>query len=257
MTIQVGYPDSALEESFMEEKHNKMFVQKNDFFQNILYGIAFRREVMEQQLLSTSSGYKGRSIPQEGFSNWDEEGFSSRAIYEGGANRVFVPHQILIPPFFEPGYPRAVLYGTIGVEIAEAVTEGLLAEDLSSDVNKLHEPVEVHSSATTSFIEPLPPFAEETANCIKKTVVEKDLATMDVANRTVLDTFVQVNAVRLSSQALAHVSVESPHVHQPALEDFESEQIFFLSYGQKICTLMTPQELDALDTIGKSLRDSV
>lgn len=255
MTVQVGYPDSALEESVIEEKHTKMFVQKNDFFQNILYGISFKRDVEEQRLLSSASGSKGNGAPNEGSINWGEEGSSASAFYEEGVNRVFIPHQILLPPFFDPSYPRSFLYGTIGVDVAQAITQGLLSNDLM--VDKRHEGIDVYTTTPSSLIEPLPPFAEESTNCIKKIIVERGLAPIGIANRTALDTFVHINAVRLASEALMQVSLDGLHVHQPGLEDYESDNIFFLALGQALCSVMTPQELDAVDTMGKSLRDPV
>ncbi|XP_071442965.1 endothelin-converting enzyme 2-like [Hetaerina americana] len=260
MSVQVGYPDIALEESVVEEKLTKMFVQKNDFFQNILYGISFHREVMEQRLLSGTRGHNGingNGFSSEGWSDWGDEGSGTNVIYQQGSNRVFVPHQILLQPFFNPGYLRSVLYGTLGVSIAEAITQGLIGDDIMADVYKRFENLDIYTTTPVSLVEPLPPFAEQSTNCVRKLIVDRELAPIAIANRTALNTFMQINAVRLASEALEHLSADGLHIHQPGLEDYEAESVFFLAYGQTLCSVLTPQELDAVDTMGRNLRDPV
>ncbi|XP_046389704.1 protein gone early [Ischnura elegans] len=259
MSVQVGYPDTALEESVVEEKLNKMFVQKNDFFQNILYGISFRREVMEQRLLINMPGHhngNGNGFSGDSWNNWRDDGSSASIVYEQGANRVFAPHQVLLHPFFNPGYLRSVLYGTLGVSIAEAITHGLIGDDIVTSLYKRFDH-DIYTTTPVSLVEPLPPFAEESTNCLKKLVINGGLAPIAVANRTSLNTFVHINAVRLASEALEHLSADGQHIHQPGLEDYELENVFFLAYGQTLCSVLTPQELDAVDTMGKNLRDPV
>ena len=52
MTVQVGTPDILTDRKFLKIMYKDLSVQKTDFFQNMQYGMAFRRRREEHELVS-------------------------------------------------------------------------------------------------------------------------------------------------------------------------------------------------------------
>jgi hypothetical protein len=58
MGLQVGFPSHLLTKEYREHYYSKLFVQKNDFFQNIQYGVELLREIQQQRLASPSEEHR-------------------------------------------------------------------------------------------------------------------------------------------------------------------------------------------------------
>ncbi|KAJ8872193.1 hypothetical protein PR048_025795 [Dryococelus australis] len=130
MALQVGYPTHIHTDSYLEEFYADLFVQKNNFFQNIQYGTSFLQAVEQRWLMKpTEDSRYGSGVNPVFFSRglWmsamaDEDTVSYIAV----SNEVVVPQRLLVAPHFHPGYPVAVLYGSIGAQMAEAVASSVL-----------------------------------------------------------------------------------------------------------------------------------
>jgi predicted metalloendopeptidase len=84
-----------LEDSYLESYYEKFYVQKNDFFQNIRYGVSFARDVALRRYLQPSEE-----------SRWADALLGPTVKYEPTANRIVVPLTLLQPPFFQSDYPK-------------------------------------------------------------------------------------------------------------------------------------------------------
>jgi predicted metalloendopeptidase len=58
LDLQVGFPPHLLTKEYRERYYSKLFVQKNDFFQNIQYGVEFLREIQQERLASPSEEHR-------------------------------------------------------------------------------------------------------------------------------------------------------------------------------------------------------
>ncbi|KAJ9589337.1 hypothetical protein L9F63_017466, partial [Diploptera punctata] len=90
LDLQVGFTQPLLTKEFLEHYYSKLLVQKNDFFQNILYGVEFLKEMQQERLTSSEEEYR-----------WIDAMSESRGpTYVPSANKVVVPLHFLVPPYF-------------------------------------------------------------------------------------------------------------------------------------------------------------
>jgi predicted metalloendopeptidase len=58
LDLQIGFPPNLLTKEYRERYYSKLYVQKNDFFQNIQYGVDFLREIQQERLASPSEEHR-------------------------------------------------------------------------------------------------------------------------------------------------------------------------------------------------------
>lgn len=241
LDLQVGFPPHLLTKEYMERYYSKLFVQKNDFFQNIQYGMEFLREIQQECLASPSEEHR-----------WiDALSTSSSPTYVASANKVIVPLHILIPPVFHPEYPLSVLYGGVGVQLASAFVSAVLPWNVlyGADGKLLpSDHVTVNQSALA---------AQGPIKFLIKDLVKSGHISESVANRTALATMKEIAAIRQAHLAMVTALAELPHTHQPAMEKFESDAIFFLTQAQTLCSVSTGQQDDTDETISFQLKGSL
>ncbi|PSN48713.1 hypothetical protein C0J52_08789 [Blattella germanica] len=240
LDLQVGFTEPVITKEYLERYYAKLFVQKNDFFQNILYGVEFLREKQQERLVSTADEHR-----------WLDVMSGNRGpAYVSSANKIVVPLHFLVPPIFHPQYPISVLYGGLGVQLASAIVSSVLPWHIyyGSDGKLLTmESIAVNQSLLAH---------QRPVTFITNDLVQNAPVSELVANRTALSMITQISAVRQAHLAMKQALSELPHTHQPAMETLESDAIFFLTYAQTICSVSTLEKKDQDQTIGFQLKGS-
>ncbi|XP_075237037.1 endothelin-converting enzyme homolog [Lycorma delicatula] len=239
--LQVGFPNTLIFDHYLEDFYRHLYVQRNDFFQNIRYGIQFLQE-FEQRRLSTP-------LPEYRWMNAMTEP-GTVVQYVVSANKVLVPLAVLLPPYFDYKYPLAVLYGGLGVEIASAIVSSLAPWNIlyAGDGTLL---VPEHPAIEQIRHSVIPPFY-----CLQGYLTRQSTENNPVRNQTVFHSLITISAVKQAFQALHHTLSRYPHTHQPGLEVYENEAIFFITYSQSICVVKSPKQKVLDDTFGNRLDDT-
>ncbi|XP_021937704.1 protein gone early isoform X2 [Zootermopsis nevadensis] len=241
LELQVGFPPNLLTKEYRERYYSKLFVQKNDFFQNIQYGVEFLREIQQERLASPSEEHR-----------WiDALSSSSSLTYVAPANKVVAPLHVLVTPAFHPQYPLSVLYGGVGVQLASAFVSAVLPWDVLYGADGKILPSD-HVIVNQSALEVQGPIKFLIQDLIKLSHVSES-----VANRTALAAMKQIAAIRQAHLAMVAALSELPHTHQPAMEMFESDAIFFITQTQMLCSVSTVQQDDTDETISFNLKGSL
>ncbi|XP_069683411.1 protein gone early isoform X2 [Periplaneta americana] len=232
LDLQVGFPSNLLESSYRDAYYSKLFVQKNDFFQNIQYGVEFLREAQQERLTRPVQEHRWLDVMSH----------SPGPAYVAAANAIVVPLPALVPPLFDPQYPLSVLYGGLGVQLASAMVSAVLPWDVLYDADgKLLSMADAVVNQSALAVRGPMKF-------LTRELVKSGGVTELVANRTALATLRRVAAVRQAHSAMVEALADQPHVHQPAMETLESDAIFFLAHAQTLCTVSTAQQDDRDDT---------
>ncbi|KAF4520934.1 hypothetical protein B566_EDAN008909 [Ephemera danica] len=229
-----------LEDSYLESYYEKFFVQKNDFFQNIRYGVSFAIESALRRYLHPTEEDR-----------WSNSLMGYTARYEPTANRVVVPLSVLQPPFFQRDYPRAILYGSIGVRLSLAIVESagpwgvlwdsegkLILPDMDNDEGMENN---VHKQASS--------IARQSQQCLYQTVVRSDSRdAADAANRTSYNILAAANAASLSYKM--HCSSQTPQQ-----QDLDENVRFHV--GDTMLLRLTMRQLESFSSAFQCRHDSV
>ena len=98
MTVQVGTPKLLRNKKFLKEMYKDIQVQRRDFFQNMLYGMAFLRKWEEHSLVSPGEEKR-----------WLRNLLLDEVTYVPTANKIVIPELLLQPPNFHSGIKLKVL----------------------------------------------------------------------------------------------------------------------------------------------------
>ncbi|XP_050523842.1 protein gone early-like [Daktulosphaira vitifoliae] len=235
LTVQVGLPDHTLQETYINQFYNPFPIQKLDYFQNIKHAISFLKDYSQTKLKSKKEEY-----------GWFDDLVSDdpKVTYNIASNKVIVPLSIIAPPYFETGYPEALLYGGIGVELSSAILSSVYPSGVAytKEGILLDNTVVVNKSISATI---------ETRNCFGQSFKDQQV---EVVNNTALSAMLSVSSVRYALQSLAKITNIGPHFHQPAMENYEFDALFFLAYAQSMCTIKSPQKQE-LDTMYNLMSD--
>ena len=180
MALQVGYPTPFLEDLYLEEYYRSLYVQKNDFFANIQYGVSFLQELRRERYSSPKEEYKWLSTMSSDL----------KVEWVPSANKIIVPQRLLKEPYYEPDYPMAVLYGTLGVDIAREMVSSLLKYSALYHSNgTLINDNGLVANLSLSF-------ADHQMNCLNEFYVENAIGEAEIANRTSLNTLINISGVK-------------------------------------------------------------
>nr|CAD7396102.1 unnamed protein product [Timema poppensis] len=239
LALQVGYPPSIQAELYLDSYYKEMYVQKNNFFQNILYGVTFLQATEMSKLLAPAEEHRWMAVMAG----------VDAVSYIPEANKVVVPYRLLMSPYFHRYYPLSILYGTLGMQVASAVVSSILPW------NVLLNP----SGRLLSQDNPVVNQSLRAARWPRRFIAErivKNHATEHVANQTALQTVIDISALKQAYNALVQAVNRLPHTHQPALEQLENDALFFLSYAQSLCSVSTIQQQDIDTSLSSKLEGS-
>ena len=250
MSIQIGTPDLLRDRKFLKIMYKDMSVQKEDFFQNIQYGMHFLRKRQEHALLSPGEETR-----------WLSGLLRDEVSYAPAANKVVVPEYLLQPPIFHPRYPSNVNLAGLGVMIAEVVVEGVagsgsvftatgrILDGTPHTVTPEESGVRNNVGAgagnlSQSRSEQANAPLLRAADCLVGRWAALRLDTPDQLERCAVTSAVSVAGLHAAYGALTEaLSAEGGQV-LPALEVLDPQAVFFLQYAQTFCSLRTLQQRD-------------
>ncbi|XP_065579114.1 endothelin-converting enzyme 1-like isoform X2 [Artemia franciscana] len=233
--VQVGFPD-YISRSYLENHYSAINVQVNDFLGNVLYGVHFLRKLQEKRLTSPA--------PEM---NWIDSVYGNEIVYVTESNLVVVPQSLLHPPFILKGYPLPMLYGGLGVRLANVLVKSVTNPSVlyNTDGNLTND---------TDIIEDSANLLSSQGKCLLIDTPDKE-EEAEFMERTTLSTMVELAATRQAFKALRKLISEQPHRQYIALEDLDSGQIFFTSYAQSLCSINSEQYSEWVHTVSLELEE--
>ena len=243
MGIQIGTPTILRDRKFLKIMYKDLSVQKEDFFQNILYGMQFQRKRQEHALLSPGEETK-----------WLNNLLLKEVTYSPAANKIVIPEFLLNEPIFHPGYPSNVNLGGLGVMIAEAVIDAVAG---SGSVFTSEGQILDGSSTSANFTlsrseEPNSPLLP-TAGCLLEEWKGLGLDTPDQLEKCAVSSAISVGGVAAAYSALSEAVLVEGGKLLPSLETLDPQAVFFLQYSQTLCSLSSLEQRDLDRTLGRQL----
>jgi predicted metalloendopeptidase len=235
MTVQVGTPDFLRDRKYLKFMFKDLLVQKTDFFQNILYGVIFLRKRQELALVSPSEETR-----------WMEALNKEDSVtYVTSANRVVVPEVFLQTPLFHPGFPNSVNLGGVGIWMAKAMLEGVIGRGLLFEANGRLRPHNstLFGSDNAAFHDPRP-ILEMDAKCLVDKYSVAGLDTVEQLLKCRMDSVMTVAAVWQAFITLEDILELERGILLPAMESMDPQAVFFLAYGQTMCSTATERASD-------------
>lgn len=227
VSIQVGLPDDVKSLKFVKNYYTPLTIIKLNFFESVKNAMLFKKAIEERMLV--------KSLVMGGFlKEYLKE--TPQVQYLASKNQVIVPRSLLTEPYYEDGFPIAIVYGRLGLEIAQAMTSAILPYDsLWTADRKILSPF--HMTVNESFKS-----VEKAATCLSRYILDINLdIPVIIANETALSIVTELTAVTVAKEALAKRLTRILHSHQGGLEIFEDEALFFVSYTQTRCSESTSQ----------------
>ena len=112
-TDMIGYPDFILNREQLDKKYSDLDINETDYFGNVvrvsLYTLKKNLVKLDEPVNKTKWGMTPPTV---------------NAYYTPTSNQMVIPAGILQQPFFDPGYPRSINYGAIGVVMGHELTHG-------------------------------------------------------------------------------------------------------------------------------------
>ncbi|KAG7157306.1 Neprilysin-4-like 1 [Homarus americanus] len=184
MSLAVGYPERLLNPSVINFYYEDYTIFIKDFFQNLQDSIRSAGRQMEMRLIDP--------MPE---SDWMDVLSTDSITYIHEANKIVIPPHLLNPPLFHRNYPMAMLYGSMGVQIAHEMLRAVDSVGLSwNSRGQLAE----RTVYTNRSLDNLRGMADCIASATMDLAIEKDA----VVDRTAPDTASEVDAVRQTYQSI-------------------------------------------------------
>lgn len=256
MTVQVGTPDFLRDRKYLKFMYAALLVQKTDFFQNILYGVMFLRKRQELALVSPSEENRWMEAlnPVAGPAPTGSEPASS-VTYVTSANKIVVPELFLQTPMFHAGFPNSVNLGGLGVYMAKAMLEGVLGRGLLYEPDgrlRPHNGSLFGSDPASAFQDPRP-ILEADAECLVDKYSAAGLDTVDQLLKCRMDSAMIVAALWQAYVTLEDILELERGILLPAMETMDPQALFFLAFGQTLCSLSTDSASDIQRTANNRL----
>ena len=231
MSIQVGTPDILQDRKFLKIMFKDMQVQRQDFFENILYGLNFLRRKEEQALISPGEETR-----------WMSELLNNKVSYAPAANKVIVPEYLLQPPICQPNFPLSVNMGGLGVMMAEALVEGVLGTGSVFSING--ELLDGDDASNFTLKRPTVAInaLKRPSQCLLSAYSAFGVDTPDQLTKASLNTAVGAVALSVAYSSFSEMTEDSGGSILPGLQQFDPPSLFFLSYTQSLCSTRTLQQ---------------
>ncbi|KAI9560850.1 hypothetical protein GHT06_011803 [Daphnia sinensis] len=227
MSEFVGYPDWIKDKAALEAYYDGLAATTTTHFQNVQDANAF----LNKKDFLTLRGPTDRT-------RWNTYPSIVNAFYEPQLNSITFPAGILQPPFYGLGRLANMNYGGIGSVIGHEITHGFDDQGRQSD----------KFGNTANWWTP-----ETLANYL-----ERAQCFIDQYNNFTVASGSHVNGVTTQGENIAdngglreayraynfYVAANGAEPMLPGLEQFTSDQIFFLSYANLWCGVETPERLE-------------
>ncbi|KAJ8937633.1 hypothetical protein NQ314_011773, partial [Rhamnusium bicolor] len=146
--------------------------------------------------------------------------------YSSSDHTIIIPRSLLTEPTFKDSYPSSIIYGRLGVEIAEAVVSSVLPYgSLWTADRKILSPFHMTVEESIRTV-------QSSNKCLSDHISNLNLEIpYDTANETALKTLKHVSAISIANEALTISLEKAEHIHQPSLESYEDSNIFFIIFS--------------------------
>ena len=243
MGIQIGTPAILRDRKFLKIMYKDLSVQKEDFFQNILYGMQFQRKRQERALLSPVDETR-----------WLGNLLLKQVTHSPSANKIIIPEFLLNEPIFHPGFPSNVNLGGLGVMIAEAVIDAVAG---SGSVFTATGQILDGSASSANFTlsrteEPNSPLLTA-AGCLLEEWKGLGLDTPDQLEKCAVRSAINVAGLGAAYSALSEAVLVEGGQLLPSLETLDPQAVFLLQYSQTLCSLSSLEQRDLDRTLGRQL----
>ncbi len=215
---KIGYPDKWRDYSSLE-------LSRGDFFANVL---SANRVAFDYELDKV-----GQPVDPD---EWGMTPQMVNAYYNPLQNEIAFPAGILQPPFFHRDFPAAMNYGAVGAVMGHELSHGFddqgrkFAPD--GQLRDWWEP-----AATERF--------EEQAQCVDDFYSGYEIEPGKAVNGrlTLGENIADLGGVKQAFKA--YKSWEDRHgAPEPAVEGLTNDQLFFVSFAQVWCSLVTPEQAE-------------
>ncbi|KAF2899070.1 hypothetical protein ILUMI_07107 [Ignelater luminosus] len=227
LKLQIGLPD-LIRKDYLKNYYSKLIILKTNLFESFKNSLSFKRKIEEQLLIAPHS--QDKLVFHATY-------YSTQVSYSAALNTVIVPRAMLTEFIYEDDYPSSILYGRLGVQIANAILSSVLPFDSAWNANSrllshYHSIVnESHQSV------------DSTRSCLTNFVLAHELGLSEnSAELTSLSVLKHSSSINIAHQALENYLKDRSHMHQPSLEKLEDSALFFLSYAQTECSRNTKQQ---------------
>ncbi|RCN52488.1 hypothetical protein ANCCAN_01532 [Ancylostoma caninum] len=241
----IGYPDWITDNGKLTESHKGLDidVNKDDYFEML-------RKIRQWMIVGYWNSLFGRPAGREDF---NAPPGMTNAWYQPQLNSITLPVAILHQPFYDPNLPTAVNYGALGVIVGHELTHGFDDQGVQWDGTGVLSSW-MDSSSSTGF--------RDMADCVIKQYgnfcpLDKgkygSAACLD-GDMTQGENIADNGGIRSAFRAYRnHINLHGPDPQLPddLLQDFTSDQLFFLSFAQTWCE----QRRDENAMLSQLLRD--
>lgn len=225
MGEKIGYPKYILDPNLLENEYDGLEIQDGHLLGNIL---RMKRFEVQKELKKLQ-----RPVNKE--KDWYGSPLEVNAFYRPNFNEIVFPAGILRFPFFNPGLPSYLKFGSIGVVIGHEITHGFDNFGRKYDKNGNHsqwwpdESIEKFNKETTCFSEQYSKY--------KMQLIDEHVNGNDTLGDNICD-----NA-GLKHAFVAFQKWKKRHGKAPELPGihFTPEQLFFIQYGQIWCEVVSKE----------------
>ncbi|EYC39773.1 hypothetical protein Y032_0641g1028, partial [Ancylostoma ceylanicum] len=225
----IGYPDWITDNEKLIESHKGLNIDVNsdDYF-------AMLRKIREWMIVGFWNSLFGRPAGREDF---NAPPGMTNAWYQPQLNSITLPVAILHQPFYDPTLPTAVNYGALGVIVGHELTHGFDDQGVQWDGTGVLSNW-MDNSSTIGF--------RDMADCVVKQYgnfcpLDKGkygpAACLD-GDMTQGENIADNGGIRSAFRAYRnYINLHGPDPQLPddLLQDFTSDQLFFLSFAQTWC----------------------
>ncbi|XP_058537463.1 kell blood group glycoprotein isoform X3 [Ochotona princeps] len=215
LQVKIGAPEWALKPELAKQEYSDIQLGPN-FLQSVLSCARSLRTRIVQNFL--------KPFPQH---RWQVSAWGVNAYYSISDHVVVFPAGLLQPPFFHPGYPRAVNFGAAG---------SIMAHKLLHVFYQFLLPGGCPSCDNNAL--------QEASLCLERHYAAFPLPNSTTFNGslTFLENAADVGGVSIAWQAYSKSLTRYRGETTLPNQDLSSQQLFFRSYAQMMCRKPSPQD---------------
>ncbi|XP_021509808.1 kell blood group glycoprotein [Meriones unguiculatus] len=213
LQVEMGAPKQALKQELAEQEYS-----------DIQLGPSFLQSFLS--CVRSLQGRKVRSFLQPfPYHRWQQSSWGVDAYYSISDHVVVFPAGLLQPPFFHPGYPRAVNFGAAG---------SIMAQKLLHIFDRLLLPGGCPACDTHAL--------QEALLCLEHQYAAFPSMSSFNGSHTLLANAADIGGLAIAFQAYSKRIVEHSGELTLPNQDLSPYQLFFQSYAQVMCRDLSSQD---------------
>jgi len=218
MTDKYGFPTYILNDTRIYKEYDGLKLESGDFWN-------FTQEISQWAIKKHLSKLR-QPVDKELWAMPVEE---TNAYYSPTDNSMVFPAGILQPPLYHPEYPDGFNYGAIGMIIGHEITHGF--DDQGRHMGANGNMNNWWGDVTASN------FAERT-KCMENQYSQLEYAGMKLNGKLTLGENIADNGgIKIAYQAWKRSPTYEEELSLPGLQNFTTEQAFFLAQAQTWCSV--------------------